>query len=378
MSLLGRVATVLSVLALCWTTGCSGFWVAVNNTNTNGGGSSTKDFVYVANGTAQTLAGFVVDTGTLTSVTGSPYTLGFTPTAVAINPANSILFVSGHTNVGIGVIYAFSIGTGGALSALNNGYAVSSVSEEISLDISPDGQWLIGLNANNISLDEYGINSSTGALTGPTYLSYIGLVTGTINASQVKVSPNGDFVFAALGTAGDLVYQLTTSTGLLTALNPLPPISTTTSDNALAVSPDSTSLYIARSGTNGGLAVYSISSGGALSMMSGSPLAAGSQPVSVVVNGVGTDVYVANHNGGTISEYSVATSTGAVSQLSPATITTVSTPWAMAVDNSSNYLLSISEAGSPDLTMYNYLAGQLSFSTSSPTGTDAVAIATTH
>ncbi len=131
MSLLGRVATVLSVLALCWTTGCSGFWVAVNSTNTNGGGSSTKDYVYVANGTAQTLAGFAVGTGTLTSVTGSPYTLGFTPTAVAINPANSILFVSGHTNVGIGVIYAFSIGTGGALSALNNGYAVSSVSEEI-------------------------------------------------------------------------------------------------------------------------------------------------------------------------------------------------------------------------------------------------------
>jgi len=113
-------------------------------------------------------------------------------------------------------------------------------------------------------------------------------------------------------------------------------------------------------------------------MQSGSPLAAGSQPSSVVVNTAGTDVYVANHNDGTISEYSVATSTGAVSLLSPATITTVSAPWALAVDNSSNYLLAISEAGSPDLTMYSFLAGQLTFSTSSPTGTDAEAIATTH
>jgi len=376
MSFLQRVTSIVGVLALCWTTGCAGFWVAVNKTN--GGGNSSKDYVYVANSTAQTLAGFAVATGTLTSVTGSPYTLGFTPTAVAINPANSIMYVSGHTNAGLGVIYAYSIGDGGVLSVLNNGYAVSSVSEEISMDISPDGQWLFGLNANNISLEEYGINSSTGALTGPTYLSYIGQVTGTINASQVKVSPNGNYVFAALGTAGDMVYQLTTSTGLLTAAKVLPPVSSTTSDNALAVSPDSSRLYIARSGTNGGLAIYSISSGGTLSMQSGSPLAAGSQPSSVVVNTAGTDVYVANHNDGTISEYSVATSTGAVSLLSPATITTVSAPWALAVDNSSNYLLAISEAGSPDLTMYSFLAGQLTFSTSSPTGTDAEAIATTH
>ena len=44
-------------------------------------------------------------------------------------------------------------------------------------------------------------------------MPYYGLVTGTIGASQVKVAPDGDFVFAALGTAGDLVYQLATSTG---------------------------------------------------------------------------------------------------------------------------------------------------------------------
>ena len=41
------------------------------------------------------------------------------------------------------------IGTGGALSALNNGNAVSSGFDEVSMDISPDGNWLFGLNADN-------------------------------------------------------------------------------------------------------------------------------------------------------------------------------------------------------------------------------------
>ncbi|MGP8225551.1 MAG: lactonase family protein [Terracidiphilus sp.] len=381
MGLLRRVTAALAVLALCWTTGCDGFWVAVNNSNSNGSGSTTNDYLYVANMTAQTLAGFAVSTGTLTAVPGSPYTLGFTPVSVAINPANTIVFVSGHDNHGIGAIYAYSIETGGALSVLDNGYAVSSGTEEISMDISPDGQWLIGLNANNLTLDEFQINSITGGLTGPTYMTYYNLVTGTVNASQVKVAPDGDLVFAALGTAGDLVYQLTTSTGVLTALSPLPPISQFTSDNALAVSSGSSYLYIARSGTNGGLAVYSISSAGGLQEVSGSPLAAGTQPTSVVVNTAGTDIYVANQNSGTISQYGVATSTGSVSPLSPPTLSAVSSPWALAVDNSGDYLLSISEAGSPDLAMYNDSAGPLNFSTSAPTGTDPtgpVAIAATH
>jgi 6-phosphogluconolactonase (cycloisomerase 2 family) len=338
--------------------------------------------VYVVNATAQTLTGFAV-TGTLPAVSGSPYTLGFTPTSVAVNPANTIVFVSGSTSTGNGVIYAFSIGTDGALSTLNNGYAVSSGFEEVSMDISPDGQWLMGLNANNESLDEFQITSSTGELSVPTTNVYTTLMTGTPVASQVKVAPDGNFVFAALGTAGDMVYQLTTSTGILTPLSPLPPISGT-SDNALAVSSGSTYLYIARSGQNGGLAIYTISSGGALNSVSGSPLAAGSQPTSVVVNTAGTNIYVANQNAGTtgtISEYGVVTSTGAVSILSPSTITTVSAPWALAVDSSGDYLFSISRAGTPNLTMYSYdstYTGQLDFASSDPTGTGPVAIATTH
>jgi len=333
------------------------------------------------------LAGFSVGTGTLTAVTNSPYSLGFVPTAVVVNPANSIVFVAG-TNGLYGFINTYSIGSGGVLRLLVSNNVGSA--GEVSMDVSPDGNWLLGLDSNGPSaneaiVDEYQINSTTGQLTletGSIY-TFTGASIPTVVPRAIKFAPNGAYVFVAAGTAGDLVYPFTTSNGSLSTPLSLSLGTSATSDNALAVNSASSYLYIARSGTNGGLAVYTIGSGGALSEVSGSPLTAGGQPFSVVVNKAGTDVYVANQLDSTISGYSIS-SAGAVAILSPATYTTVSAARALAIDNSGNYLLAIANGGNPDLSMYSYsatTAGELVFSTSTPTGSDpagAVAIATTH
>jgi 6-phosphogluconolactonase (cycloisomerase 2 family) len=151
----------------------------------------------------------------------------------------------------------------------------------------------------------------------------------------------------------------------------------------LAVSPDSTLLFIARSGPAGGLAVYTIGSGGALTSVSGSPFTAGTQPYSVAVNTAGTDVYVANRGGNTISGFSIA-SGGPLTVLSGSPYQSGSAVTALAVDSSGDYLLAAANGGSPDLTMYSYdsaTVGKLDFATSVPTGTDPtgpVALAMTH
>jgi len=379
MGLLRRVAGALGVAALCWTTGCAGFWVAVGNSS----GSTTtptNDYVYVANATAETVVGFAVGTGTLTAVTGASYSLGFPPTAVAVNPANSILFVASDT-----AIYAFAIDSStGALSLLNSGGAVG-YAYVASMDISPDGNWLFTLDQNNISLEEFQINSSTGVLTAYTPITYPVPSGATAVAHGVKFASNGDYLFLALGTAGDVVYPFNTSTGALSvplslSLGP----SSTNSDNALAVSPDSTLLFIARSGPSGGLAVYTIGAGGSLAQVSGSPFTAGAQPYSVAVNTAGTDVYVANRTDGTISGFSIASSSGVLTTLSGSPYQSGGAVTALAVDSSGDYLLAAANGGSPDLTMYSYdptITGKLDFSTSIATGTDPtgpVALATTH
>ena len=383
MGLLRRVAAALGLAALCWTTGCAGFWVYPGATN----GSSTtptNDYVYVANAytttttTTMTLAGFAVGTGTLTAVPGSPYTLPFYPTAVAVNPANTIVFVAGNSE-----ILAYAIQSDGSLSALNSGGAVGYAAVA-SMDISPDGQWLFALDQNNISLEEFQINSSTGVLTQDTPITYPVPSGATVVAQGVKFAPNGGYLFLALGTAGDVVYPFNTSSGALyVPLSLSLGAASNNSDNALAVSPDSTLLFIARSGPAGGLAVYTIGSGGSLAQVNGSPFTAGTQPYSVAVNAAGTDVYVANRGSNTISGFSIA-SGGSLTVLSGSPCQSGNKVTALAVDSSGDYLLAAANGGSPDLTMYSYdsaTAGKLDFATSDPTGTDPtgpVAIATTH
>ena len=380
-----RAVAAAGVWALGWTLGCGNFWVYPRSTNNGGSGSSGGDYAYVANATTGNLAGFAIGSGTLTAVSGSPYSLGFIPTAVAVNPENTMVFVAGASG-GNGYINAYSIGSGGALTLLaNNNLFLSDV---VSMDVSPDGQWLMGLDASGAAtgvatLDEFSI-SSNGQLTlasGAAESAVSG--AGAVSPRAVKFAPNGDYVFAALGTAGDMVFSFNTSNGSLTYQGSLRLFSGSgTSDNALAVSSASTYLFVARSGTGGGLAVYSIGNNGALAQV-GSTTAAGNQPFSVVVNKAGTDVYVANQLDSTISGYSVS-SAGALTALSSSPYNSGKNVDVVAIDNSGNYLLATARNGSSDLTLYSYdssVAGQLDVSSSTATGSDptgAVALATTH
>jgi 6-phosphogluconolactonase (cycloisomerase 2 family) len=385
-----RVAAALGIWTLFLTTGCGTFFIYPGNLP-GGGSSSTGDYVYVANANTSTVAGFVVGTGTLTAVSGSPYALGFVPTAVVVNPANTIVLVAGSNGV-FGFINAYSIGSGGTLSLLKSNNL--GAAGEVSIDVSPDGNWLVGLDANGPALnevlvDEYQINASTGQLTLATGGSYtFPTGTATIVPSGVRFAPNADYVFVAAGTAGDVEFTFNTNGGAL-ASNQRITLASGFSDNAVTVSANSSYLYAARSGSGtggaAGLAAYTIGSGGVLTSASGTPIAAGNQPFSVVVNNAGTDVYVANQIDGTISGYSVG-SAGALTQLSGSPYTSGSQVDALAIDNSKTYLLATARNSSADLTMYSFdssVAGKLDPSTTATTGNGtepagAIAIATTH
>ena len=392
----------MAVAALSLTTGCAGFWVYPGSQNGSGSGSSsTGDYVYVANAETESLAGFSVSSGTLTAVSGTPFNLGFVPTAVVVNPANTIVFVAGVGGI-YGIINSYSIGSGGTLSLLASNTLGSA--EEVSLDVSPDGEWLVGLDAsgpaqNDAIVDVYEINSSSGQLTALTSseiypLSLSGGQVSTPLAIRFgpSIGNSAWYLFAALGTGGDLEFTFTSNTSSSTptysfgsGVAHLQTGSATVSDNALAVSPNGSYLFIARSGTSSGVAVYTIGSGGALTSVTGSPFAAGTDPFSVVVNAAGTDVYVANQADGTISGFSIG-SNGVLTAVggSPFSSHLGTLPRALAVDNSKNYLLAAANGGGPDLAMYSFdqgTPGALDYSTSTTTGTDPtepVAIAATH
>jgi len=369
-------AAFLGVATLGLLAGCGTFFVYPGSDG--GSGNSSTNYVYVANATTQSLAGYKIGTATLTAVTNSPYSLGLTPTAVAVTPKNTFLYVGSNS-----AIYGFSIGSGGALTSLNGGAALALASIA-SMDISPDGQWLFVLDQNGLTLEEYQINTGTGVLTQEPLIAYA--INGvTVVPHAIKFAPSGAYIFVALGTGGELVYPFTTSNGSVAAPLTLAPVTTTTSDNALAVSPSTSYLYIARSGTQPGIWVYSIGSGGALNKVSGSPFPTGTQsaPSSMVINSAGTYLYVTNRGDNTISEFSIG-SGGVLTALSPATVSSGTAVTALALDSTGSYLLAAANGGSPDLSLYTFdstTAGKLNLATSTATGTDPtgpVALAASH
>ena len=377
----GRVLSTAAVAILLLTTGCAGFFVYPGSLPGGGGGSGTgtgTEFVYVINQTsgqnAGTLVGYSIGTNAaLTAVTGSPQSLSFIPTAIAVNRLNTILFVAGGN-----VIDTYAIGSGGALSPLATN---SPVATEAAIDISPDGQWLLGLEkgtpSSEASIDEFQINSSGQlkvASSGPVIYNQ----GSSIVPSAIKFAPNGQLVFLALGTGGDLVYTFTTGSGAL-SINPSQAITVPglTADNALAVSSNSSYVYFARSGSVGSVVTCPITST-TVTTASCSSVSAGDRPAAVVLNTTGTDVYVANELDPSISGYSGAAS-GTLTQLSSSPYS-ISAPTALAVDHSGDYLLAVSSTTSVNnLNMYSYdSSGNLVSSTSLNTGSTPVGLATTY
>ena len=352
--------------------GCSNFFVSPDSTS--GSGSSTSsNLVYVANATSQTIGAYQVSTGALTTVSGSPFSLGYVPQALVVSRANSFLWVSSAT----AGVYGYSIASSGALSSL--GQLVGN--SLLSMDVSPDGQWLVGLDGTAQQLDVFQINTSTGALTLAGQAPYA-FSSGTLTPKMVRYAPSGAYIFAALGTAGDLVFPFTTSTGVTGVALNLPTGSTTSSDNAVAVNGTSTTLYIARSGTSSGVVVYTIGTNGSFTEIAGSPFAAGKTPYAVAVDPTGTYVYAANRDDNTLSGYLVG-STTALTALGSSPYGSGALVTSLAIDKSSTYLLAGANGSFPDLTMYSFdatTAGKLDTvaSVTSTTTAGLVAIATTH
>lgn len=360
--------------------GCGDFFVPPDNSGGGGGGGTGTGRVYVANATTGpntttgSIAGFTIGTGTLTAVPNSSMAVSYQPLAAVVSPNNAFLYVSSGS-----AITGYAINSDGSLTAQSNGVVISV----LSLAVSPDGKWLFGLDVSG-ALDEFQIDSSSGGLSALTPQPCQISNGATPLPQEVKVSPLGNFVFTALGSAGDCIYSLNTATGT-TAFASFLSVSSSSSDNGLAVDSTGSTLYIARAGTNGGVAVYTIGGGGVVTPIAGSPFAAGGRPFSVVLDKTGKYLYVANRNDNTISGYSIGTGTAsALTALTGSPFGSGQQVNSLGVDPGGTYLLAGANGGDPDLSMYSFdatTAGALVLAKSVATDTDptnVTAIAVTH
>ena len=377
-------ALVLLSFATSLVSGCGAFFTCVGKTSCptttppGGTGSSSTDFAYVSNSVTGItyVNGYNLTAGTLAAATNAPFSLGYSPSAMAINPANTYMYVASDSSLsaGVGYIYGYAIGTGGTLSILSSGSPLENESVT-SIDISPDGKWLFALDTNGLTLEEYSINSTTGALTfGQTY-GITGAVNGLITPSEVKVAPTGDYLVVAMGTGGAETFSFNTTTGAAAAIKLISPA--TAASGIYAAAADSNH-YLYCAGT-AGLQVFSTTTVGVPTLMK--TYAAGNGAHSLVINSASTYVYVGNQTDSTISGYAIGT-TGALTPLTGSPYAAPKTVNALAIDSTKAYLIASGYNSSTGIQLFAIgAAGALTSSASSGSGTITAipgAIAVTH
>ena len=158
-----RILAGIWLASLVLLSGCKGFWDAPASSGTGGTTPTTlsSGVFYVLNQTTKQIAGFVISSGTLGKITGSPYALPATPNAIAVAPGAGFLYV-GTVNG----IYLYTIGSGGALTLGNSGNPIST---DIPSAMLVSGSWLVDVFTNagsSVQLDAIPINSIDGCIYG--------------------------------------------------------------------------------------------------------------------------------------------------------------------------------------------------------------------
>lgn len=343
-----------------------------------GGGSTSGDYLYVGNlGTNPlSVAGFTIASGAMSVTAGSAWAMAVEPTALAVTPNDAYLYVGSAA----GGIYVYLIGSNGSISVGNNGAPVASGVQPAVLRVDATGNWLIGADA--FSGQAYVFQIGVGGI-----LTAISTSVVTLNASypatDLEITPGNNYLYVSSGVAGIYTLGFNPSNGALAQLyGVLSPKLNGGADYGMAISPSGKFLFVAETGV-GGVRIFSISSSGAISETSASPVKTAAGAYSVLIDSTGSYVYVANRAQGTISGFLLSNS-GTLTPISGSPFAAGILPVAMVEDNTGNYLAVVNSGGNPDLQVFSISSttpGALVGFQTANTGTDptvASAIAATH
>ena len=375
----------LSAAAVSLLAGCAGFFPPLATTTSTTAASG--DYLYVVNAATNTVSQFSLASSALTAIAGSPVSLAgvlapLSASSIAVTRANTYVYVGGQAGIA-----CFAIGSDGSLTAVTSSNLIST-GDFLSLDTSPDGQWLVGLDAVDHSINIYGINALTGVLTlNGTATAYPFAMGGNTSVAQaVRFAPTGAYLGVALGTGGDVVYPFSTTSGLLGLTGQEITFSATgtnASDNALVFDSTGAYLYVARLISGAGhskVASYSISSAGVPAAVA--IAATGDAPYGILIDSTGTYLYTANRGSANISGFGIAS--GAFTPLAGSPYASGLGATALAEDNTQKYVVGAASNGSSDFTLYSFdalSAGKLDAVSVGTSGSDpagSVAVAATH
>ena len=370
----------LLVVAL---TGCS---------NSNNSTTTTTGFMWVATQGDQKLTPYTINlsNGTVTQV-GTAVATGINPQALAITPDASTLFLA---NTGDDTISIYTVKSDGSLTAAGTPTPVLSPD---ALTVDPTGKLLFIATQGNagvfgqpgsvpgtISVFTISGTSLTPAANSPFSSALPGEVTGN-GPIAVAVSPTGSFLYVSDQFTGNIAVYSYDSTGALTFINGY---AAGSNPSGLAFSrcagvaaattvcqtgADGNILFVANSGSNNVSAFAACiqvnttcsSPNGTLAHISGSPFPAGTGPISIIVDPVADFVYALDRSSFQVSQYGFSPATGALSLLSPSSVSTGASPLSGAITLEGNWFFVANNAAS-SLSAYSVSStGKLNAATTS-------------
>jgi DNA-binding beta-propeller fold protein YncE len=243
--------------------------------------------VYLANAQSGNVSGFSLNTnsGFLTQVPGSPFTVGLTPRSVVADSAGNFVYVS---NSGEGTVSAFRVDqTNGALIANVPNAPFTAGGGPQPVTLHPSKQFAYVANSGSGDLSAYLVNTLTGELTvisnpGPPVTNFFD--AGSI-PQQVTIDPSGKFALVA--NAGDntvSVYLVNTVNGILTEV-PGSPFPSEGLSQRVIVDPTGKFVFVPNAGTHNVSAYQLNSTTGFLTPVAGSPFPAGTSPLFATTAG---------------------------------------------------------------------------------------------
>jgi hypothetical protein len=163
-----------------------------------------------------------------------------------------------------------------------------------------------------------GYTLDTTASTFAAIPSYTAPVVPTNNGGVGMVVAQKKYVYAGFGSVGELFgWSINSSTGALTSIAGVNPLSAPFLDNFggivaqadMITNPAGTMIFISDT-TQNGIYAYSIGSGGALSLVSGSPFSVPFEPMNLATDGQGKYLYAIDgdsglHTGSEIAAFTI-------------------------------------------------------------------------
>jgi 6-phosphogluconolactonase (cycloisomerase 2 family) len=198
----------------------------------------------------------------------------------------------------------------------------------------------------------YTVNLATGQLRSSGY----SLTNGScVNA----IDPSGRFAYA-LGSSGISEFTINASTGALTPVTGSYASPAGTAPVSITIDPSDKFLYVVNqetSGIGGSVSAYTIDGGtGALTAVSGSAIATGEGPLSLVIDPTGRFAYVNNVDdspGGDISGYTIDPTSGALTAMAGGTFLSGSGAFALAMAPSGKFGYVLQFTGEIQITTFS-------------------------